>query len=257
MTMWPYPKIVAHRGGGTLAPENTFAALRCGLAYGFRAVEFDVMLSQDGIGVVIHDERLGRTVQGSGLVSDYRAAELAAMDAGSWFSPLFADETVPDFGQFVDYCILQRIWMNIEIKPVPGFERATGRVVAAVAAAYFEADIGAGAPAAGAPARLPLLSSFSVEALAAARDAAPGLPRALLIDSVPADWQAQASKLDVVSVHTNHLHLTPALARAIKQAGFGLFCYTVNQPERAREILGWGVDGLCTDRIDLIGPAFA
>ena len=249
--MWPYPKIVAHRGGGTLAPENTFAALRCGLAYGFHAVEFDVMLSQDGIGVVIHDERLGRTVQGSGLVSEYRAADLAAMDAGSWFSPLFADETIPNYGQFIDYCTLQRIWMNIEIKPVPGFERDTGRVAAAVAAAYFAADI-----AVGDPARLPLLSSFSAEALAAAREAAPGLPRALLIDQLPADWQAQARQLDVVAIHTNHLHLTPALARAVKEAGFGLFCYTVNQPERAREILGWGVDGLCTDRIDLIGPAF-
>ncbi|MDC8757394.1 glycerophosphodiester phosphodiesterase [Janthinobacterium fluminis] len=250
--MWPYPKIVAHRGGGTLAPENTFAALRCGLDYGFRAVEFDVMLSRDGVGVVLHDDQLGRTVAGSGSVAERTAAELTALDAGSWFSPLFADERVPDFGQFMAYCKARRIWMNIEIKPVPGHERATGRAVAAAVRAGFGAEI-----AAGDPAQLPLLSSFSAAALAAARDAAPQLPRAYLLDALPADWRAQSAALGAVAVHTNHRHLTPALARAVKDAGLGLFCYTVNEPERARTLLGWGVDGFCTDRIDLIGPAFA
>ena len=68
--MWPYPRILAHRGGGTLAPENTYAGLRCGMAAGFRAIEFDVMLARDGVPVVMHDPGLGRTVRGSGL---YRA----------------------------------------------------------------------------------------------------------------------------------------------------------------------------------------
>ncbi len=45
-------------------------------------------------------------------------------------------------------------------------------------------------------------------------------------------------------------------AQAVKQAGYGLFCYTVNKPARAKEIFGWGVDGFCTDRIDLIGADF-
>ena len=59
--MWPYPQFLAHRGGGKLAPENTLAALRCGLAHGFHAVEFDVMLSRDGVPVVMRDPYLGRT----------------------------------------------------------------------------------------------------------------------------------------------------------------------------------------------------
>ena len=59
-----------------------------------------------------------------------------------------------------------------------------------------------------------------------------------------------------MAMHTNHKKLTPALALAVKQAGLGLFCYTVNDPQRARAILAWGVDGFCTDRIDLIGPHF-
>ena len=250
--MWPYSKIVAHRGGGMLAPENTVAALRCGLAHGFRAVEFDVMLARDGIGVVLHDSMLGRTVRGSGRVSDYTAAALAGMDAGSWFGAEFAHETVPLFTQFMDYCKSRQIWMNIEIKPVPGFEAVTGCVVAAATRAHFAAEV-----AAGACPQMPLLSSFSAAALAAAREAAPDVPRALLVQRIPANWQERVRALDACALHVNHKYLTPALAQSVRQAGVGLFCYTVNEPDRAREILAWGVDAFCTDRIDLIGPGFA
>ena len=77
--MWPFPRIIAHRGGGTLAPENTIAGLRCGLEHGYRAVEFDVMLSADGIPVLMHDPAFGRTVPGIGNVSETSAALLAGM----------------------------------------------------------------------------------------------------------------------------------------------------------------------------------
>ncbi|OEZ60884.1 glycerophosphodiester phosphodiesterase [Duganella sp. HH105] len=250
--MWPYPRIVAHRGGGTLAPENTIAGLRAGLAYGFRAVEFDVMLSRDGIGMVMHDPDFGRTVAGQGSVANTDAIELSGMDAGSWLGPQFRDEPVPFFTQFIDYCKQQRIWMNVEIKPADGFERETGSWVAKVTRESFADEIAAGDPAA-----VPLLSSFSFEALAAARDAAPDLPRGYLLDRIPGDWQAQARELGAVAIHTNQKHLTPELAAQIKAAGYGLFCYTVNDTGRGREILSWGVDGFCTDRIDLIGPGFA
>jgi glycerophosphoryl diester phosphodiesterase len=250
--MWPYPKIVAHRGGGTLAPENTVAGLRAGLAYGFHAVEFDVMLSRDGIGMVMHDPDFGRTVAGRGGVAGTDAASLAAMDAGSWFGPQFAREPVPYYTQFIDYCKAQRIWMNVEIKPADGFDVATGAWVAQVTRAAYAAEIAAGDPAA-----IPLLSSFSYDALAAARDAAPDVPRGYLLDRVPGDWQARARELGAVAIHTNQKHLTRPLAEQIKAAGYGLFCYTVNDPARGSEILSWGVDGFCTDRIDLIGADFA
>ena len=68
--MWPYPKIVAHRGAGKLAPENTLAAMQCGRNMAFRAVEFDVMLSKDGVPVLMHDPEFGRTVAGKGAVAD-------------------------------------------------------------------------------------------------------------------------------------------------------------------------------------------
>lgn len=247
--MWHYPQFLAHRGGGKLAPENTIAALRCGLAHGFRAVEFDVMLARDGVPVVLHDPYLGRTVTGSGKVPDYDAAELVAMDAGSWFSDQYRDEPVPLFAQYVAFCKANAIWMNIEIKPAPGFEAETGRVVAQQTRALFKLEI-----ASNDTAQIPLLSSFSAEALAAAMAAAPEVPRAYLVDKLEAGSLAQAQALGSVAVHTNHRHLTAALARQVKDAGLGLFCYTVNDPARVQVLLDWGVDAMCTDRIDLIGP---
>lgn len=251
--MWPYPRIIAHRGGGTLAPENTLAGMRCGLAHGFHAVEFDVMLAADGVPVLMHDPQFGRTVRGSGRVCDSTSAALAAMDAGSWFDSRFANEPVPRYADVVGFCKANGIWMNVEIKPSPGCERETGETVARLTQQLFadELQSGVGARA------LPLFSSFSFTALAAARAAAPMIPRGFLLDAIPVDWRDLLQQLDAAALHTNHKKLDAAQAAAVKQAGYGLFCYTVNTPERAREILAWGVDAFCTDRIDLIGPDFA
>ncbi|MFK3738427.1 glycerophosphodiester phosphodiesterase [Massilia sp. TN1-12] len=253
--MWPYPRILAHRGGGTLAPENTLAGVRRGMVAGFRAIEYDVMLARDGVPVVLHDPVLGRTVAAPGSVTDYDALALAALDAGSWFGPGYAGEPVPLFAEFAQYCKAHGVWMNIELKPAPGFDAATGTTVARMTAALFAEELDH-APASGQAARVPLLSSFSEAALQAARVAAPRLPRALLVDALPPDWRERAAALDVAALHVDHLALTAAQAADVKAAGLGLFCYTVNEPARARELLGWGVDAFCTDRIDLIGPGF-
>jgi glycerophosphoryl diester phosphodiesterase len=200
---------------------------------------------------VMHDPWLGRTIGGSGRVSDYDAAELATMDAGRWFGKRFRAEPVPLFADFARFCKTNGVWMNIEIKPVPGFEAETGRVVARLARELFADEI-----AAGERARLPLLSSFSHVALETAREAAPDVPRACLMSEIAPDWERLARSVDAVAIHANQKHLTAGLAREVKLAGFGMFCYTVNDAARARELLGWGVDAFCTDRIDLIGPAF-
>lgn len=245
--MWPYPKILAHRGGGTLAPENTLAALRCGLDHGFRAVEFDVMLSRDEVPILMHDPDFGRTIAGSGQVAHTDAKELMQMDAGRWFGAAFVGETVPSLAQVLHFCQQNAIWMNIEIKPVWGFERRTGERVAEQTWAWFR-DLP--------PAQWPLLSSFSFEALEAAKAMAPALPRALLLDQIRPNWLEQVRQLGAVALHTNQKHLTDQQAQSIKQAGLGLFCYTVNERERADQLLAMGVDAFCTDRIDLIGPAY-
>jgi glycerophosphoryl diester phosphodiesterase len=253
--MWPYPKVIAHRGGGILAPENTLAGIRAGLEQGFHAVEFDVMLSGDGVPVLMHDDRLGRTVAGVGAISSFKAEELVRMDAGAWFGPQFTGEPVPAFADVAAFCKLHRMWMNVEIKPAPGFDRETGRRVAELAQRLFEPEISARAGGAGAEI-LPLFSSFSFDALQTAHNVAPEIPRGYLVDSIPRDWQTPLLELGAVALHTNHQNLSPQLAREVKAAGYGLLCYTVNDIQRARELLAWGVDAFCTDRIDLIGAQF-
>lgn len=255
---WPYARVLAHRGGGTLAPENTIAAIRTGLEYGYRAVEFDAMLPRDDTPILMHDPTLGRTAPGSGAITDYTAAELARLDAGGWHSPRFLGEPVPTLEQTLAFCRHAGVWCNVEIKPAPGREAATGRAVAlAVAAAYADSLRAGGDRPDTVEPSVPLLSSFSIDALDAARAAVPDLPRAWLVDRVPRDWRARFDALGCVALHTNHRHLTAAQAAAIKASGAWLFCYTVNEPARAAAILAWGVDAFCTDRIDLIGPDFA
>ncbi len=243
MGTWPYPRMLAHRGGGALAPENTLAGLRCALAHGFRAVEFDVMALHDGTLVLMHDIELGRTVRGTGRVADRPAADLVGADAGTWFSPQFAGEPVPTFAEAVAYCLRHGLWMNAEIKPAPGLEMKTGALLAQACAAL--------------PAGSVLLSTSSAEALAAARQAAPSVPRALLVGAVPDDWHRELTGVAAVALHVQAQCLTAVQALAIKKAGFGLLCYTVNEPQIARQLLAMGTDALCTDRLDLMPANFA
>ena len=243
--MWPYPKVIAHRGGGTLAPENTLAAMQCGLAYGFHAVEFDVMLSKDGVPVLMHDPLFGRTVNGTGGVATTLVVDLLQMDAGSWFAERFAGELVPSYEKVFRFCQQHGIWMNVEIKPVPGFEKITGQTVARVTKELLASG-----------GNFPLFSSFSFDALICAKEEAPSIPRGFLLDQIESGWQNALHELGAVSLHSNQKYLTESIAAEIKTNGYGLMCYTVNTIERATEICAWGVDAFCTDRIDLIPSDF-
>jgi glycerophosphoryl diester phosphodiesterase len=248
---YTYPtRIFAHRGGGTLAPENTLEAMQVAKRMGFAAVEFDVMLAHDEVPVLMHDPIFGRTVAGSGAVSAHTAVQLVQMNAGAWQGkPEYAQAKVPTFEAVVKYCRANGLFMNIEIKPAPGFEAATGEVVARDTLRMFadEADKN----------KWPLFSSFNYEALAAAQRAAPQINRAMLYVSVPENWQEDLQQLGCVALHTSYRKLDEDTAHAIKAAGYGLFVYTVNDADAARAVFAMGVDALCTDRLDLIGPQFA
>ncbi|CAO98307.1 glycerophosphodiester phosphodiesterase [Erwinia tasmaniensis] len=241
---WPYPPIVAHRGGGKLAPENTLAAIDVGAQLGHRMIEFDAKLSQDGEIFLLHDDTLDRTSNGWGIAGQLPWDKLIQLDAGSWFGSAFSDERLPLLAEVAARCRQHRLMANIEIKPTSGLDSETGRAVAVAARVMWQGQVA------------PLLSSFSFQALEAAREAAPELPRGLLLDQWEAHWQEMTTALECTSIHLNHRLLDAERVSLLKGAGLRILVYTVNSPARARELLHWGVDAICTDRIDVIGPDF-
>lgn len=244
MTQWPYPRWIAHRGAGKLAPENTLAAFRVGASHGYRMFECDVKLSADGVPFLMHDAALERTTNGVGLGGDQPWDQLARLDAGSWHSRACAGEPLPTFENIARYCLANGFFLNIEIKPTPGADQETGRVVANYAARLWKA---AAVP--------PLLTSFRPDALQAAQQAQPQLPRGLLLDTLPQGWWELAQRLQCVAIVCNHALWDPALVAQVHGGGMRCLSYTVNDDWAAQRLVALGTDGIITDRVDLFAPA--
>jgi glycerophosphoryl diester phosphodiesterase len=244
ITAWPYPRWIAHRGAGKLAPENTLAAFRTGATHGYRMFECDVKLSSDGVPFLLHDSTLERTTNGQGMAGAHSWQALSQLDAGSWHSRAFAGEPLPTLEAVTRFCQHNGYLLNIEIKPTPGTERPTGEVVAATAARLWQ---GQAVP--------PLLTSFQPEALQGALAAAPELPRGLLLDTLWTGWLETARALGCVAVVCNQTLWDASSVMQAKSAGLRCLSYTVNDEWAAERLIALGVDGIITDRVDLFAPA--
>jgi glycerophosphoryl diester phosphodiesterase len=240
---WPYPPWIAHRGAGRLAPENTLAAFRLGAQHGYKAFECDVKLSADGVPFLLHDATLQRTTNATGPSAERTWAELSRLDAGLWHSPAYAGEPPASLQSVAAFLQANDLALDLEIKPSPGTEAHTGARVAEATARLWHGQ-----------AVMPLLSSFQPEALRAAREAAPSLRRALLIDKLRPDALALAAELDCVALIADHGLMDAALLARIHGAGMRALVYTVNDGGRSQQLLAWGVDGVVTDAVDRLGP---
>lgn len=241
---WPYPRWVAHRGAGKLAPENTLAAFRFGAAHGYRMFECDAKLSADGVPFLMHDATLERTTNGHGIGGQQPWSALSQLDAGGWHSRAFAGEPLPTLENLARFCLANGYLLNIEIKPTPGTERETGEVVAREAARLWQ---GAAVP--------PLLTSFQVESLKGAAAAQPELPRGLLLDTLRTGWLDTARELGCRAVVCNHALWDAATVAQVHGAGMRSLSYTVNDDWAAQRLIDLGTDGIITDRVDLFSPA--
>lgn len=240
---WPYPFWIAHRGAGKLAPENTLAAFRVGASHGYRAFECDVKLSADGVPFLLHDATLERTVDAVGTAANRPWHDLSRLDAGSRHGRTYAGEPIPSLEAIAAYVLRNGFTLDLEIKPTPGLESETGRVVAREAARLW-----ALAPVP------PLLTSFRPEALVGAGEAAPALPRALLLDTLWSGWFDVARELACVAVVTNQSIMDEALLARLHGAGLRALCYTVNDPWAVTRLLDLGIDGIITDAVDRFSP---
>ena len=241
---WPLPLWVAHRGAGRLAPENTLAAFRLGAAHGYRAFECDVKLSADGVPFLLHDATLERTTSGRGVAGELDWSALSRIDAGTWHSRAYAGEPLPSLQALAAYLRANAFALDLEVKPTPGTDHHTGQVVGREAARLWA---GADAP--------PLLfSSFRPEALAGARETAPHIPRALLLDTLWPGWLDVAQQLGCSAVITNYNVMSAQALGQIHGAAMRGLVYTVNDPAPAAWLQSIGIDGIITDAVDRFSP---
>ena len=240
---WPYPRWIAHRGAGKLAPENTLAAFKLGASHGYRMFECDVKLSADGVPFLLHDSTLERTTSGHGVAGELAWEALIRLDAGSWHSSHFAGEALPSLEVIARYCLDNNFFLNIEIKPTPGLEAETGTAVANAAARLWkEATVP------------PLLTSFEVPSLQAAQRAEPQLPRGLLLDKLIPGWLGIALELGCVAVVCKYTLWNQTTVNQARSAGLRTLSYTVNNESSIRRLLSLETDGLITDRVDFFKP---
>jgi glycerophosphoryl diester phosphodiesterase len=232
-----YPQVIAHRCGGVLAAENSLAGLAAAARIGCRGVEFDTMLSADGVPILMHDDTVDRTTNGHGAVSRLTVADLRRLD--------LRGEPVPLLTEALARCAELGLWANIEIKAATGCDEAElGRVVARTLAEFWN---GHG-----------VISSFSMTALAAAKSQpSRHASFALLVDDLPPDWQAWVREIDAIAVHMDAAYAMPEKIAALREVGCAVACYTVNEREEAERLLASGATAVFTDHPEFWSPAFA
>ena len=227
-------RVIAHRGASGSAPENTLAAISLAHKGGATCVELDASISQDGIPFVHHDDTLERCTNASGYLCSHTAEQLDKVSADSGMAD-YAGEALPRLQAAINLLTNLQMGLNLEIKPTPGLEEPTALAVCEVIRESWPID-------------LPLvLSSFSRESLAVARDTLPGAARALIVCAVPNDWQHQTQLLQCRNLHMAAPLLTSEIASDITTAGLGLYCFTVNDVEEAKRLLAMGAHGVFSD----------
>ena len=231
------PRVIGHRGTPKQAPENTLAGFAMAARHGVPWVELDVQLTRDEKPVVFHDEELDRTSTGQGKLVESELSYLRTLDAGAWFAPEFRGERLPTWEEVLDCLIANRLGVNIEIKADDDRAERTAEVALAIAQARWPAHLPA-----------PLVTSFSRKAIEASRRFAPDWPRGLVADAPPPDWREFLGREKCASLHVRTASLDEAKVREIKQAGYAVLAWVVDEPATAHQLWNWGVDSIFSDR---------
>ena len=219
--------VCGHRGHSSGAPENTLAALRAAKAAGATTAEIDVVLTRDDQIVLAHDLTLDRTTNGQGPIADLTAAEIAALDAGSWFGTEFAGEPMPSLPEVIEFAKAESLGLVVEIKERSRVERLTECLATLLEATGARDDV--------------VLISFDHVDLRRAKERIPrlrteGITHARHADPVAV---ARAARLDSLSIELDRFH--PDDARALHAGGIALRCH-VPPPAELAELQRYGID---------------
>ncbi|MGV9453388.1 glycerophosphodiester phosphodiesterase [Streptomyces sp. NPDC003635] len=254
----PPPTVLAHRGASAHAPENTLAAVDRAAELGIRWVENDVQRTKDGELVVVHDDNLRRTTDVEEVfpgrapwkVKDFTAAEIARLDAGSWFGPAYAGARVPTLEQYMHRVELHHQKLLLEIKNpalYPGIERQTLKVLGNEGW-LDRAHLG----------RL-IVQSFSADSVRTVHDLKPAVKTGLLGTPPVADLPGYAEFTDQInpsygSVSTGYVAAVHAFTGPHGKP-LEVFTWTVDDATAARRAAGYGVDGIITNKPDVVRDA--
>jgi glycerophosphoryl diester phosphodiesterase len=227
------PKIIAHRGGRKWAPENTLAAFAKSCQAGFDGVELDIQRASTGEVVVFHDDDIGRTTNGVGLLKDISFAELRRLDAGSWFDEKFVGEQIPLLQEVFDL-VDGKLTLHIEIKNAPYEYPGIEEDLLDLLNGYRHKDN-------------VVISSFDHTVLARLNKLAPELPTAFLAEGIFVDIGAYAKRFGATHWHPSYHSLTKKAIDDAHQAGLTVNTWTPNAPREWSELVKANADGIITD----------
>ncbi|HET9147109.1 MAG TPA: glycerophosphodiester phosphodiesterase family protein [Acetobacteraceae bacterium] len=220
---------IGHRGAMGHAPENTLASVEKAIALGAPWVEIDVY-HVDGHLMVIHDDRLERTTNGSGYVTGQSHAYLRSLDAGN-------GEKIPTLDEVFDL-VGRRAGINVELKG-PDTARPVMELIAErLRQGWSREEI--------------LISSFNHRELRNARSIDPAIRTGALIVGLPLTNAAFASELGAYSVHPSLEFIDREFVEDAHRRGLKVFVFTVNHPEDIARMAALGVDGLFTNYPDRV-----
>ncbi|HEY3298025.1 MAG TPA: glycerophosphodiester phosphodiesterase family protein [Armatimonadota bacterium] len=233
-------KVIAHRGFSTEAPENTLAAFRRALELKIDMIECDVRLSKDGRLMVIHDETVDRTTNGTGAVSQMTFDQLRGLDAGSWFGPEFACEKIPTLDEALD-AVKNEAALMVEIKEAGQEDHAVtiirGRGMSAeTVITSFHDSVGF---------RLPELDETITFSLLYASDTKLGEN-----ESVHLAGDAAAVNATILAV--NYRAITAATVKAAHAGNMQILAWTVDDPEEMGRMAEMGVDIITSNKPDIL-----
>lgn len=254
------PEVIAHRGASAYAPENTLPAIDRAAALGFSWVENDVQRTRDGELVVIHDDSLTRTTNVEDVfpgrapwkVKDFTAAEIARLDAGSWFGPAYTGTRVPTLKQYMRRVEHNHQKLLLEIKNpelYPGMERQILKLLGDEGWLDHRHQ-----------GRL-IVQSFSADSLRIVHDLEPGLTTGLLGEPKVADLDRYAGFADLINPSYRSISAGYVAAAHMVDGPHDrpvrVFAWTVDDPAAARTAARYGVDGLISDRPDVVREALS
>lgn len=230
------PTIFAHRGSSVNAPENTLTAFELAVDQHADGIELDAKLTADGRVVVMHDDTVDRTTNGTGRVNLLTLAELQLLDAGAKSSPKFASEKIPSLEDVFDI-FGRKIFINVELKNYSSPTDELPEKVAALVKKYkLEESV--------------LLSSFNLIALIRARKSLSKIPLGFITILGLAEITMRTRLVrfgPLLALHPNYTDVNPYLIQTAHRAKCRVYPYTVNQPEIIKKLIEAGVDGFFTD----------